>query len=218
MEIPKTWTFKSDHIAENFNQHVLEQLPWYNLATDAVVHVVRHYLPQHGLAYDVGASTGNIGRAINPVLIEREASLIAVEESEEMANRYQGPGTVIRKAAQDVCFQPFDVAILFLVMMFMSVAERRTLLVSLRRQMKTGGVIIIFDKVVAPSGYFGTVLRRLTMDWKLKQGTSADDIVAKELSLSGVQRPIMPIILGLDAICFFTFGEFAGWIIESPEK
>ena len=84
--------------------------------------------------------------------------------------------------------------------------------------MKTGGVIIIFDKVVAPSGYFGTVLRRLTMDWKLKQGTSASDIVAKELSLSGVQRPIMPVILGLDAICFFTFGEFAGWIIESPEK
>lgn len=68
-----------------------------------------------------------------------------------------------------------------------------------------------------PSGYLGTVLRRLTMSWKVQTGTAPADIVRKELSLGGVQRPINPTILGPSARLFFMFGEFAGWIIENRE-
>lgn len=76
---------------------------------------------------------------------------------------------------------------------------------------------IIVDKVEMPSGYLGTVLRRLTMSWKVQTGTAPADIVRKELSLGGVQRPINPTILGPSARLFFMFGEFAGWIIENRE-
>lgn len=217
MEIPTTWTFKNDGVAAGFDAHVREQLPWYELATESVAHIVRHYLPPNGLVYDVGASTGNIGRAIAPVLEERGGRLIAVEESREMASRYDAPGDVLCKPAQQVAYQPFDVAICFLVLMFLPVGERSTLVESLRRSLRKGGVIIVFDKVDPCCGYFGAVLRRLTMRWKLTNGATPEAIVAKELSLSGVQRPINPAILGPDAKLFFTFGEFAGYIIEKPE-
>jgi tRNA (cmo5U34)-methyltransferase len=217
MKIPKTWTFKDSNVADGFEAHVREQLPWYGMATDAVTHIVRHYLPQGGVMYDIGASTGNIGRSVAQILKDRRASLFAIEESNEMAKKYNGPGTLIQDSAQKIAFERFDVATLFLVMMFIPVTERADLIGKLKKQLKPGGVIIIFDKIIAPSGYFGTVLRRLTMDWKLKNGASPKDIIAKELSLSGVQRPISPTILGADAVCFFTFGEFAGYVIEGKE-
>lgn len=217
MNIPKVWTFKNSEVAQNFDDHVREQLPWYTLATDSVAHIVRHYLPRGGVVYDIGASTGNIGRAIQDTLADREATLYAVEESREMLTRYSGPGTLIASPAQDVAFEEFDVAVLFLVLMFMSVEDREALLTKLLKRLRRGGVIIVFDKQIAPSGYFGTVLRRLTMDWKMKNGATPQAIVEKELALSGVQRPISPGILGRNATCFFTFGEFGGWVIERPE-
>lgn len=217
MKIPDNWTFKNAGVADGFDSHVREQLPWYELATDCVTHIVRHYLPDGGMMYDIGASTGNIGRAVAPVLADRKASLIAIEESPEMAAKYDAPGTVECMDAYQVAYQPFDVAVCFLVLMFLPVNERKTLVDNLRRSLRSGGAIIVFDKVMPSCGYFGTVMRRLTMSWKLNNGAKPDDIVAKELSLSGVQRPINPGILGEDARQFFAFGEFAGYIIEKPE-
>ncbi|RIW04144.1 hypothetical protein D2T81_11665 [Azospirillum brasilense] len=45
-------------------------------------------------------------------------------------------------------------------------------------------------------------------------GVDPAEIVAKELSLGGVQRPITADIVGGDAIEWFRFGEFAGWLLE----
>ena len=63
MKIPTEWTFKSSDVAEGFDNHVREQLPWYDLVTDGLRQLARHYIPQNGLVYDIGASTGNMGRA-----------------------------------------------------------------------------------------------------------------------------------------------------------
>lgn len=217
MDIPQNWTFKNAGVANGFDSHVREQLPWYELATDCVTHIVRHYLPDDGVMYDIGASTGNIGRAVAPVLDDRNAKLIAIEDSPEMAAKYDAPGIVECMDACHVTYQPFDVAVCFLVLMFLPVDKRKALINNLRQSLRRGGAIIVFDKVMPSCGYFGTVMRRLTMSWKLNNGAKPDDIVAKELSLSGVQRPINPSILGEDARQFFAFGEFAGYIIEKPE-
>ncbi len=65
---------------------------------------------------------------------------------------------------------PFDVAVAFLVFMFLAVPARRKLLARLRQQLRPGGAIIVFDKAVPPGGYPATVLARLTWASKLDQG------------------------------------------------
>jgi len=220
MTIPDNWTFKDASVAEHFAEHVREQLPWYSLATDAVAHVVRHYLPKGGIVYDIGASEGNIGRAIAPTLAARNAYLVAVEESPDMVARYNAPGEVVASDALSVDFRQFDVGVLFLVLMFMGVEDRKTLLTRLWGKLNRGGCLVIFDKIHQPGGYAGTVLRRLTMSWKLNQGAKPEAILSKELSLAGVQRPLRPDFLtelGLPHRVFFVFGEFAGWLVEKPE-
>lgn len=214
MQIPKEWTFNSGEVAKHFETHVREQLPWYDLVTDAIVHIARHYIPVNGVVYDIGASTGNIGRALADVLKVRDSELIAVESSLEMLKHYSGPGTIINNDACNVSYTKHDVSILYLVLMFLPVSKRYKLLKTLYEQLNPGGVIIIVDKIISPAGYPGTVLRRLPMYWKTKQGASAKEIVEKELSLAGAQRPISGMDFPAPAVQFFQMGEFCGWLIE----
>lgn len=217
MDIPKEWTFENASVASSFNQHVREQLPWYDLVTGAVVHIARHYIPQNGLVYDIGASTGNIGAALESALTQRQAKLIPIEPSAQMCAEYAGPGkeNLVQMDACRYHFEPFDVAICYLVLMFMPVHERPAFIAKLKAALKPGGAIVIVDKCEAATGYQATVLWRLTLAGKVAAGVLPEHIIAKELSLGGVQRPLDPALLGENAVQWFRFGEFAGWIITS---
>ena len=206
------WTFHG--FAGQFDDHVREQLPWYELASAAMGLISRHYIPKEGKIYDLGASTGNVGRVLAPTLEARSARLTALDESMDMVEAYSAPGRPLRADITRFDYKPFDVAVAFLVFMFLAVPARRKLLARLRKQLRPGGAIIVFDKLVPPGGYPATVLARLTWDSKLRQGAEPEAVVMKELSLSGIQRPLYPGELGEDAVEVFRFGDFAGWIIE----
>lgn len=212
---PGEWTFKGKAIADAFDQHVREQLPWYDLATASVAHIARHYIPAEGLVYDVGCATGNIGRAIADTLATRRARLIGIEASAEMASRYAGPGEVVVSPAEAFDFAPCDLIVCFLTLMFVPPAQRIGLIARMRDAVRPGGAIVIFEKIEPGRGYPATVLWRLTLAGKVQAGVDAGEIVAKELSLSGVQRPLSPAEIGPDAVEFFRFGDFAGWLIEA---
>ena len=222
MRIPQNWTFKDKQVALGFERHVREQLPWYELVTGAMAHFARHYIPQGGLVYDIGASTGNVGRVLEKTLVSRGAQLVAIEESPDMARLYRGPGTLKVANALGFEFEDFDVAVCFLVVMFFPPAVRRQWIADLLGKCRHGGAVIVVDKLENPGGYFGTALARLTLAGKVSTGTSAEDIIAKELSLPGAQRPLEPGFMefATPGYCreFFRFGEFAGWIIESARR
>ena len=213
MEIPQNWTFERQDIAKEFNRHVREQLPWYDLVSDAIIHFVRHYAPTGGVIYDIGCSTGNIGVRLADLIQERGILYKPIESSQAMCNLYQGPGQVIRADAITYEYRSFDVAILFLVMMFFPIKKRERFLQTLINNINPGGAIIIVDKCLPFSGYLASVLWRLTLAGKLASGVTPNDILAKELSLGGVQRPVDPSLF-LAGKEWFHFGDFAGWIIE----
>jgi tRNA (cmo5U34)-methyltransferase len=220
MQIPTDWTFKDKNVADEFDYHVRQQLPWYELATGLVSHCVRHYLPEDGLIYDIGCSTGNLELSLEDILEKRNATLIPIDNSPEMVSLYRGKREVVVADAQSYPFEMFDVGVCFLVLMFLSVEERAALLDKLYRRIKKGGCLILFEKTIADSGYLSTVLHRATIAGKVASGANSDEIIAKELSLGGVQRPLAKNFLRNkipEAIEIFRFGEFVGWIIERPE-
>lgn len=213
--IPDRWTFKDPGVAGIFDRHVREQLPWYDVATGAVAQIARHYIGRDGLVYDLGASTGNIGRAIEPTLVERNAKLVAVEESPDMADRYSGPGKLVRARAQDVDLEPFDLAVCFLFLIFLRPDDARELLARLVDRCRYGGAIVVVERMLPEHPYLSIVSSRLTLAAKRDAGVPADEIIAKELSLGGVQRPLRRSILeDFGAVEWFRFGDFAGYVIE----
>ena len=217
----KAWTFETKEIAETFDSHVREQLPWYELVTEAVSYIIRNYLPQRGVVVDIGASTGNMVHKIAPLVSERLGEIIAIEKSASMCNvltnKYAKKNDWIHVKETDITkmiMPKGDVYIMFLTMMFIPVEHRKALINSMRANCKRGGVIVVVDKVCDHGGYFSTVLKRLTMHFKLQQGAKPENVLTKEMSLAGIQIPIDPAILGDDAKQFFRMGEFAGWVIE----
>lgn len=213
MDIPKNWTFKSKDIVGNFDNHVREQLPWYDLATGAVEHIARQYLPVNGLIYDIGASTGNINIALSELIKDRNASYIGIDNSLDMVESFKGVGEIIHADAMEFDYKPFDICICFLTLMFIPYGEHINFINGLRNKIKEGGALIVVDKCEPVSGYASTVLYRLALREKMK-GAKADDILRKEMSLSGIQRPVNADIFKNIGIEFFRFGDFAGWIIE----
>lgn len=219
MNIPAYWTFNSEEVARGFDRHVREQLPWYDLATGIVTHVARHYVPEGGLVYDVGASTGNIGRALEEVIEKRSARFVAIDSAREMADIYSGPGAFVTADATTYAFERFDFAVVFLALMFFPVDCRRSWIESMAAKTKPGGALLVFDKCAPGQGYVSTVMSRLALSGKRSAGVPADEIIEKELSLAGVQRPIdAEKIMPDSAVEVFRFGDFAGWIIEGPTE
>lgn len=220
MKIPTDWTFKDKEVADKFDYHVRQQLPWYEIATGLISHCVRHYLPQNGLIYDIGCSTGNLELSISDILKNRNARLIPIDNSSDMLNLYKGESSVVIANAEDFDYEEYDVAVCFLTLMFLGVNDRDNLISTLRSKIKSGGCLIIFDKTLINSGYLSTVLHRATIAGKIASGAPSDEVIAKELSLSGVQRPLSERFIKyklIDAVEIFRFGEFAGWIVERSE-
>ena len=216
MKIPSNWTFETPEVAKGFDAHVREQLPWYDLATNAITHIARHYIPRNGLVYDIGAATGNIARALEPVLFDRNARIESIEPAEAMVKQFRGPGILHCARAEDFQYRAFDLGVVFLTLMFIEPRERPLLMNKLRHACKPGGAIVVFDKLEPAGGYLSTVMYRMTLAGKKAAGVHADEIIEKELSLSGVQRPICETQLAGAAHLWFKFGDFAGWVIEKP--
>jgi tRNA (cmo5U34)-methyltransferase len=217
----KSWTFETTDIAETFDSHVREQLPWYDMVTDSVAYITRNYLQDYGVVVDIGASTGNMIDKLAPLASERISQIIAIEKSGSMSDvlrkKYSKNNNWIHIKEVDITKVPMpkaNVYIMFLTMMFIPIGYRKALINSMRANCERGGVIVVVDKVCDHQGYFSTVLKRLTMHFKLQQGAKPEDVLNKEMSLAGVQIPIDPAILGDDAKQFFRMGEFAGWVIE----
>jgi tRNA (cmo5U34)-methyltransferase len=214
-DIPRDWTFKNSEVVHAFDRHVREQLPFYDLVSGAVAHIARHYLPQDGLLYDIGASTGNISQLLSETISKRNCTCVSIDNAEQMQDKFAGVGTLSIADACDYDYQPFDVAVLFLVLMFIPVHKREAFIARLLDQLRTGGAILIVDKIADHSDYVGTIMRRMTIAGKVSSGTSAQDILDKELSLGGIQRPLKLNSLPIHAQEFFRWGEFAGWILEA---
>jgi len=221
----KSWTFESKEIAETFDSHVREQLPWYDMVTDAVVYIASNYMTKGCVITEIGASTGNMTKALLPIFVERDGcNYQAIEVSPMMCDVFNAniQHPLVSCWESDILeldikgeIDTSHVTILFLTLMFIPVEERERLMKRLRKNSHKGGCIIVVDKVLDHGGYFATVLKRLTMHFKLKQGAKPEDVLYKEMSLAGVQIPIDRAILGKNAKQFFRMGEFAGWVIET---
>lgn len=220
--VPPAWTFKSDAVADNFGEHVRSQLPWYDLVAQHAADLATNFLPSGGVLYDIGASTGNITSLMGETLTAKQARAISIEPSHQMARRWAGSGDLHVIDAEQVNYtrRPPDVAVLFLVLMFMKPAERSAFLGDLMSATNPGGALLIVDKGTMESPLIQAACKSAHLAMKARAGTSADAYVSKELSLRGEQRQTSARAIldmgrshGFEGERFFSLGEFYGLVL-----
>ncbi len=217
IEIPETWTFKTDEIVKNFDSHVNEQLPWYDFASFCVAYLVCCYLPSGGIIYDIGSSTGNIIKRISKISTERAATIISIDDSIDMILSQKNTAEKICANASILNYKSHDVTVIFLTLSFLKISERKPLLLKIIEKLNDGGALIVVDKFTQENltHYLETSLKRMTVSFKQKNKIPPDEIIKKELSISGVSRPVSrQLFEKLEFKNFFKIGEFEGWLFE----
>lgn len=221
-ETPEAWTFKCDAVAEKFEDHVREQLPWYDVLSRYVCDLAISFLPRGGVLYDIGASTGNITSLLEADLLSKEAVAVSIEPSHQMSHRWGGNGALWTIEAENIDFmrQRPDVAIMFLTIMFMKPSEREDFLDKLFEAVTPGGAVIIVDKGYLHHGPVQVACKAAQLAGKRRAGTPGDAYVTKELSLRGEQRPTddqaileLAVEHGFVGEPIFRFGEFYGILL-----
>lgn len=220
-EIPEVWTFESDRVADKFDNHVREQLSWYDPLSQFVADLAISFLPSNGVIYDIGASTGNMTRMMMDEIMSKNAEAISIEPAHAMAQHWRGVGKLHIIPAEDIDFRSRrpDVSILFLSLMFMPMETREQFLERIFEATKPGGAVIIVDKGYLKLAETQVACKAATVADKRRSGTPAESYMAKELSLRGEQRPTNKQKIervasdnGLFSEEFFRFGEFYGMI------
>ena len=215
MEIPDSFNF-NESVSNNFDDHVREQLPWYDLATSFVCHLSLGFLNTGGTLLDVGCSTGNITKKLKKEINDRNLKTESVDSSEHMRAMYRGDGDIIIADICDYKLEKYDVIVSMLSLMFIPISKRNETIERLKKSLNAGGILIIVDKVMPGATYGGMVSSKMTILSKMNNGVKADDILKKEISLIGVQRPFSYNFFSEnDFIEFFRFGDFVGAYYEA---
>ena len=82
-----------------------------------------------------------------------------------------------------------DLIVCYYVVQFIRPSERQRLLDKIYESLKWGGALILFEKVRACDARFQDITTSLYNEFKLGNGYSSDQIIAKSRSLKGILEP-----------------------------
>ncbi|MEM9385197.1 MAG: methyltransferase domain-containing protein [Pseudomonadota bacterium] len=188
------WTF-GEGVSERFDEHVARSVPLYSQSHALIAALSDYFLGAGSRCYDLGCSTGslcaalaerNMAKQIKVIGIDSEAGMIA-RARERCADR---PAVELIEAdLLEVTLEPADLIIACYTMQFVRPRWRQVVFDRVFEALNWGGAFILFEKVRAPDARFQDITSGLYADYKLEQGYSGDEIVAKSRSLKGVLEP-----------------------------
>lgn len=181
--------------SRHFDQHARRSIPHYEACHDLTLALSDFFLGEDSLAYDVGCATGALldglaarhaRRRLRLVGIDAEADMVEVARRRTSACRSI---EIVHGDVADFAFERCDLVAACYTLQFVPPRARQQVFDRLYAALNWGGALILFEKVRAPDARFQDIMTALYTDYKLQQGYSGDEIVAKSRSLKGVLEP-----------------------------
>jgi len=191
------WKFSGD-TTRTFDEHVLKSVPLYNEGHDLICDISDFFVKPDSITYEIGCSTGTLTlklaehNKLKPnacfVGIDIEEDMIAVAEQK----RHKAPDLNARFVSADAVqmdMEPADMIVCYYTVQFINPSVRQRLIDKLYETLNWGGALLLFEKVRGADARFQDIMTALYTDYKIRQGYTAEDIVAKSRSLKGVLEP-----------------------------
>ena len=188
------WSFSGD-ASVHFEQHVRKSVPLYELSHDLVASLSDFFLSEGSLCYDLGCGTGELtaklarrhqGKDIQFVGIDCEADMI--DRAKARCNDLDSVELRCENLL-DLDWNRADFIIAHYTLQFVRPKHRQTLFNRIYEALHWGGGFVLFEKVRGPDARFQDIATTLYADFKLENGFTGDEIVAKTRSLKGVLEP-----------------------------
>ncbi|UKY54135.1 methyltransferase domain-containing protein [Streptomyces inhibens] len=188
------WTF-SGGVYRTFDEHIGRSVPMYAECHDLILGLSDFFVRQDSLIYELGSATGTLasqlanrhGSKIRRIIgIDIEQSMVAESE-----RKYGGqPGLEFVEA--DLLayrFDPCDFVISYYTLQFLRLEERHDVIKSVYDRMVRGGAFVLFEKVREPNGHLQDLMGQLYADYKLRNGFTPGEIMAKTRSIRSALEP-----------------------------
>jgi tRNA (cmo5U34)-methyltransferase len=189
------WHFGGS-IPDSFGAHVRASIPYYEQGHDLVCQVSDFFCGKESLCYDLGASTGELLRklslhharkpSIQWVGLDSEPAMI-VKAQELCADLLNV--ALVNDDIRNFNLERTDLVVAYYTLQFVPPRDRQRVFDKIYQSLHWGGAFILFEKVRGPDARFQDMLTSLYTDFKVTNGLTADEIVAKSRSLKGVLEP-----------------------------
>lgn len=188
------WTF-SDEVAKTFSDHVSKSVPLYNEGHNLICALSDFFIQDSSVCYELGSSTGALLSKLASRHSSKKARFIGVETIPQMIAQARvecGEVPNLEFVQDDINTFPYesaDLIVSFCTVQFVPPYLRQALFDRIYQSLNWGGAFIMYEKVRAPDARFQDYMTSLYTDFKLNQGYTPEEIVAKARSLKRVQEP-----------------------------
>lgn len=189
-----SWHF-GGNTCETFSQHVRRSVPLYDEGHKLICSLSDFFVKADSVCYELGSSVGELTRRLSEHNRGKPDVLWYGLDAEESMTRKArdlgGPPNVCFETA-DITSYPYvnaDYIVAYYTVQFVPPRLRQQLIDRLFQTLNWGGGLVMFEKVRGADARFQDILTALYTDFKLDNGYTPGEIVAKSRSLKGVLEP-----------------------------
>ncbi len=187
------WKFNGE-VVKNFEQHITRSVPFYQNGHNLICDLGDFFIKDDSIIYELGSSTGQLIYKIAKKNSFRDALFYGIDIEKDMINYARSKYKL--KNLQYICddintfeFEKSDLMISYYTIQFIHPKFRQLLIDKIYNSLNWGGAFIMFEKVRANDARFQDILTTLYTEFKLNNGYSPEEIIAKTMSLKGVLEP-----------------------------
>ena len=195
------WSFGAG-LPVRFARHIGRSVPSYEEGHRLVVQLSDFFVRPDSTCYELGVATGSLikklakhhaergQRDVRWVGIDREPAMIeqAILEIAAFDANLNNIDLVVEDL-ENTSFESTDYVVSYYTVQFMALQERPHLFQRIYQALNRGGALVLFEKIRGVDARFQDILTTLYQDYKLGQGHTSAEILAKVRGLKGVLEP-----------------------------
>lgn len=187
-----------EQVVKVFPDMIARSVPGYELVVPMIGMLARRYAQPDSRIYDLGCSLGAASLAMSLAVRAGGTEIIAVDNSEAMVARCRKrvsntdrpvPIDVRLQNMLDTRIENASVVVLNFTLQFLDRGQRQTLIDRIAAGLRTGGVLIISEKICFEDEQEQADQTAWHHDFKRSQGYSELEIAQKRNALEDVLRP-----------------------------
>ncbi len=194
-----TSSFRFDEkVAEVFPDMISRSVLGYGEIIDGIGQLASAFISADSVVYDLGCSLGAATLSIRQQVIDRNYSIVGIDNSSAMVERCQQHLNVFKsdiKTTVEVAdimqydYQPCSLIVINFTLQFLQPHLRQKLLTKLYNKLQPGGAIILSEKLAFEDKAISKLFIKLHHEFKKNNGYSDLEISQKRAALENVLIP-----------------------------
>ena len=195
--VPEDFAF-SDRVVEVFDDMLDRSVPFYQEVIKATAHLLRRHLDPGDTVCDLGCATGTSLLQIARLIDDRDLRLVGIDSSPAMLEKARLKAEMYsRQHSIDFCLQDINqiehpgtgAFIVNYTLQFIRPLLRPALVERLFANLRPGGLLIVSEKTILPTGRLNRNFIDIYHDLKRERGYSELEIARKREALENILIP-----------------------------